>query len=282
MKTKLVAEIGVNAGGNLDHAKRLIYAAYQANADYVKFQKRNPRASTPKHMWDVPKETPWGTVEPYIEYREKAEFSKSDYDEIDRYCKELGIWWFASAWDEDSVDFLNQYDCHYIKIPSALALDFDLVDYARTAKPLSERRLIVSTGMCDNYELLTIAVRIPEHEGHFLMVCHSEYPVKDEREINLRQITTYQHNFPGLRIGFSSHSDSPYPAIYSSLLGSELVEVHITENRSLKWGDNPASLEPAGVALIARELARIDNIMGDGLKRLYASENKARLKLRGY
>lgn len=275
--TKLIAEIGVNAGGDVERALRLIDAAAASGADYVKFQKREPRISTPRSMWDVPKETPWGTVEPYIEYREKAEFGLDDYIKFSRRCDDLGIRWFASAWDEESVDFLDRFDTPYIKIPSALATNASLVDYAR-----SKNAVIISTGMCDNVELMQIGARIPQGQGHFLFVCHSQYPTRDDREINLRQIQTYQRSFPGVRIGFSSHSESPFPAIYAKLFGAEMVEVHITENRSYAWGDNPASLEPEGVALIAREFQRIDRISGDGLKRLYESELAARKKLRGY
>lgn len=274
--TKLVAEIGVNAGGDVERALRLIEYASKAGAHYVKFQKREPRVSTPKHMWDVPKETPWGTVEPYIEYREKAEFGADAYVKFSKRCWELGIDWFASAWDMESVDFLNRYGTPYIKIPSAMALNFELTDYA-----LKNNAVIVSTGMCDNLELQQIAARLPRGDGDMLMVCHSEYPVTNDNELNLNQIGMYKKNFPGLRIGFSSHATSPYPAIYSKFHGAEMVEVHITENRGYAWGDNPASLEPDGVALIAREFERIDRIAGDGLKRLYSSELKARNKLRG-
>lgn len=274
--TKLIAEIGVNAGGSVDRALHLIELAANAGADLVKFQKREPRVSTPRHMWDVPKETPWGTVEPYIEYREKAEFDKNAYIRFSALCDSLGIRWFASAWDKESVDFLDWFNTPYIKIPSALATDSDLIDYAMT-----KNSVIVSTGMCDNVELMQIGARIPQGEGHWLFVCHSEYPVTDDRELNLRQITNYIKMFPGIGVGFSSHSTSPYPAIYSKFYGAEMVEVHITENRGYSWGDNPASLEPDGVELIARELKRIDRIAGDGLKRLYPSELAARKKLRG-
>lgn len=275
-RTLLTAEIGINHGGDLAFAKKLIQSAYDNGADYVKLQKRTPRISTPKHMWEQPKETPWGTIEPYIIYREKSEFGQKEYNEIAYFCHNLGIQWFASAWDSESIEFLSQYDIPYIKIPSAMATNLDLIKHACRTRPT-----IVSTGMCDQLELLHTAAILPRDSGHWLMVCHSEYPVMDERELNLRQIESYRKQFPGIRIGFSSHSDSPFPAIYSSLLGAEMVEVHISLNRSLRWGDNSASIEPDGIKLIARELKRIDAIVGDGVKRLYPSELKAKLKLRG-
>ena len=275
--TKLIAEIGVNHGGDIERALRLIRMAAEAGADYVKFQKRTPEVSTPKSQWDIEKQTPWGTVERYIEYRAKAEFWSKEYDQIDRECADFGIGWFASVWDKESVEFLSAYDIPFIKIPSALANNTELIEYAA-----DRRGVLVSTGMCEQADVDKVSELLRHNLGDGLFVCHSQYPVADERELNLRQIESYKQRYPGLKIGFSCHSPSPYPAIYASVLNAEFVEVHITENRAWTWGDNSASLESAGLALVAREIKRVKNIMGDGVKRLYPGELAARLKLRGY
>lgn len=275
---KVVAEIGVNHGGDLDRALRLIRMAAESGAAYVKFQKRTPELSTPKSMWDTPKVTPWGTVERYIDYRIRAEFGQKEFDRIDQECADYGIGWFASAWDKPSVDFLSQYQTDYLKIPSALATDHALLEYASA----NARNLVVSTGMCTWDEVQDIAQILTLRQwDDILMVCHSSYPVENEAEINLAQIESYREAFSGLWIGFSSHADSPYPAIYSAVLDAKMIEVHITENRSWTWGDNSASLERPGLELLCREVNRIERIMGDGIKRLYPSELKAKLKLRG-
>lgn len=277
-RTSLIAEIGINHGGDFNKAIELIKMSKDAGADYVKFQCRSPRDSTPKAMWDVPKETPWGTVEPYISYREKMEFSNEQFEMIDDYCKNLNIEWFASAWDKSSVAFLSAFDIPFIKIPSAKCDDFELIKYAIA----SAKRIIVSTGMSTLSDLDHIAYLLPAHRGSGLFVCHSEYPVTDEAEIDLNQIGAYQKDYDWLEIGFSSHSKSPFPVIYAAVLGASMVECHVTLDRSQSWGDNPASLEASGLKLIRRELDRIVLLLGNGKKRLHPSEMKARLKLRGY
>ena len=273
----VVAEIGVNAGGDIDKAIALIDVAIGAGCDFVKFQKRTPELATPKDQWNIPKETPWGTVEPYIEYRRKSEFGQREFDTIDDYCRG-NIEWFASAWDVPSVDFLTNYTClAAIKVPSAKLTDHVLISHiAETGVDA-----IVSTGMSTPEEVEAALPYIRQCYNPMLMACHAQYPTADETEINLRQIEAMrdQYNLP---VGFSSHSPSPMPAIYSYFYGARMVECHITLNRSWAWGDNPASLEAEGIALVCREIKRIENIRGDGVKRLYPSELGARKKLRGY
>ena len=278
-RTSLIAEIGINHGGDFNKAIELIKMSKDAGADYVKFQCRSPRDSTPKAMWDVPKETPWGTVEPYISYREKMEFSNEQFEMIDDYCKNLNIEWFASAWDKSSVAFLSAFDIPFIKIPSAKCDDLGLIDYACSQ---NSKRVIVSTGMSEKADVDKIASLLNKNVGHGLFVCHSEYPVINETELDLNQIGTYREDYAGLEIGFSSHSKSPFPAIYAAVLGASMVEVHVSLDRSVKWGDNSASLEKAGVSLVSRELERVSLLLGSGEKKLYQSELKSRLKLRGH
>jgi N-acetylneuraminate synthase len=273
----VVAEIGVNHGGDIDRAIELIDVADTAGCDFVKFQVRTPELAVPKDQWDVPKETPWGTVEPYIEYRRKAELSDQDFWKINEYCDLVGIEWFASAWDIPSVERLNQFSPRLVKVPSAKLTDHVLISYiAKT-----DMDVIVSTGMSTKEEVDAAMPFIKQCRNPLLMACHAQYPVEDESELNLRQIPALVREY-GLPVGFSSHSKSPMPAIYSYLMGAMMIECHITLNRAWRWGDNPASLELEGISLVVREVRRIDKIVGDGIKRFYESELPARKKLRGY
>jgi len=130
MKVKIIGEIGINHNGDLNLCKKIIDAAVLSGCDYVKFQKRNPDVCVPEEQKSKPKSTPWGDMT-YLDYKYKVEFNKEEYDEIDRYCKEKGIGWFASVWDKDSVDFMSQYN-NISKIPSALITNKELVEYARS------------------------------------------------------------------------------------------------------------------------------------------------------
>ena len=138
---KVIAEIGINHNGCVDHAKDLINVAKVSGCDYVKFQKRNPDVCVPEEQKNKPKETPWGKMT-YIEYKHKIEFGKKEFDEIDKYCKLIGIDWFASVWDIDSVDFMSEYT-NIGKIPSALITSDELLKYSREKFDT----LLISTGM---------------------------------------------------------------------------------------------------------------------------------------
>ena len=194
-KTYIIAEIGINHNGDLDIAKKLIDVASLSGCDSVKFQKRNPDVCVPEHQKTVMRDTPWGRMS-YLDYKYKVEFGKEEYDEIDRYCKERGIEWSASPWDMDSLEFLNQYDLPYIKIPSAMLTNDELLIASRN----TGKKVILSTGMSTWREidhannLLIHGGEMPERMGqgnknYALLHCNSQYPAPLE-ELNLSAIKT--------------------------------------------------------------------------------------------
>jgi N-acetylneuraminate synthase len=195
--TYIIAEIGINHNGSLDIVKKMIEAAAHAGVDAVKFQKRTPEISTPPEQQKQMRETPWGYVT-YLEYRYKVEFGEKEYREIDRLCREFGIAWFASVWDEQAVDFLEQFDLPAYKIPSASLTDHKLLRYTRkTGRPL-----VISTGMSTMNQIRE-AVKVAGAEHLVITHCTSTYPCEPE-ELNLRMIQTLRNEFP-CPIGYSGH-----------------------------------------------------------------------------
>ena len=267
----LVAELGINHQGNFDTLCDMA-DTFLIYANYVKTQVRNPRICVPKDQWDKPKfwNNQWMT---YIEYKEMMEFNESQYDIFDtKYRWE----WFPSVWDMPSLELVSKYDLPYIKIPSAKITDLELVSTAAKLFPI-----VLSTGM-SNWEQIETAVRLANKFNGDVTILHctSTYPVADN-EVNLKVMESLREFFPMNIIGFSSHSPSPYPAIYSAALGAEFIEVHATLDRTSIGSDHAASIEPKGFELIARELKRIPELMGDGVKRVYESELEPMRKLRG-
>lgn len=268
----VVAEIGINHNGDLEIAKRMIKAARDAGVDAVKFQKRTPELCTPPEARNQMRDTPWGYIT-YLDYRYKVEFDRPEYDEIDRYCKELGIEWFASVWDEPSVDFLAAYDPIAYKVPSASLTDHSLLRYIRkTGKPI-----ILSTGM-STMDQIRKAVDALGLEN--MLICHttSAYPC-DPDELNLRMLQTLasQYDCP---IGYSGHEVGLIPTVVAVALGACLVERHFTLDRAL-WGtDQAASVEPGGFERLVKYIRVTELALGDGVKRVYDSELPVLKKLR--
>jgi len=268
----VVAEIGINHNGDLEIAKRMIKAARDAGVDAVKFQKRTPELCTPPEARNQMRDTPWGYIT-YLDYRYKVEFDRPEYDEIDRYCKELGIEWFASVWDEPSVDFLAAYDPIAYKVPSASLTDHNLLRYIRkTGKPI-----ILSTGM-STMDQIRKAVDALGLEN--MLICHttSAYPC-DPDELNLRMLQTLasQYDCP---IGYSGHEVGLIPTVVAVALGACLVERHFTLDRAL-WGtDQAASVEPGGFERLVKYIRVTEQALGDGVKRVYDSELPVLKKLR--
>lgn len=268
----IVSEIGINHNGDLSLAKRLIDAAVLAGVDAVKFQKRTPEVCVPREQWDIKRETPWGLIT-YLEYRHRTEFDAGQYAEIDRYCKEKGVAWFASCWDEPSVDFLEQFNPVCYKIPSAALTDDELLKYTAA----KGRPLIISTGMSTMEEIRHAVSLLDQKE---LIVCHSTstYPCRPA-ELNLRMIETLRREFQ-CPIGYSGHDVGLSTTYASVVLGACLVERHITLDRAM-WGtDQAASVEPHGFVRLVRDIRMTEQALGDGLKRVYASEVPAMQKLR--
>lgn len=271
--TYVIAEIGINHNGSVELAKKMIAGAATAGADAVKFQKRTPEICVPKDQWYIERDTPWGRMT-YIDYRYKVEFGKDEYNEIDRFCREHNIRWFASCWDEPSVEFIEQFDVPAYKAPSASLTDIDLLKKMKsTGKPL-----IISTGMSTMEEIESAVNSIGMDN---LLIAHatSTYPCKIE-ELNLRVISTLQKKYPDIPIGYSGHEVGLAPTWAAVSLGACFVERHITLDRAM-WGtDQAASVEIGGLIRLISNIRDIENSLGDGIKKVYKSEMSSRKKLR--
>ena len=273
--TYIVAEIGINHNGDLEIAKRLMNAAYRAGVDAVKFQKRTPELCVPPDQQNVMRETPWGYIS-YLDYRRKMEFGEAEYREIDRHARELGITWFASVWDEPSVDFLEMFSPVAYKIPSAALTDHNLLRKVRS----TGRPVILSTGM-STFEQIRQAVDLLDADN--LLICHttSTYPCPPE-ELNLRMIQTLKREYPNIPIGYSGHEVGLIPSVVAVALGACLVERHITLDRAMWGSDQAASVEPGGFERLVKYIRVTEQALGDGVKRVYESELPSLRKLRRY
>jgi N-acetylneuraminate synthase len=270
--TYVIAEIGINHNGSLDLAKQLVDVAVVAGCDAVKFQKRTPELCVPEAQRDVMRETPWGLMT-YLEYRYRVEFGADEYTEIDRYCRERGITWFASCWDVDAVDFMETFEPVCYKVASATITDDELVDrIAKTGRPV-----ILSTGMSTMDEIRGAVARL---DGSDLLLAHatSTYPCKPE-ELNLRMIETLGAEFDR-PVGYSGHEVGLQTTLAAVVMGATFVERHITLDRAM-WGtDQSASVEPGGLMRLVRDIRTIESALGDGVKRVYDSELPSRDKMR--
>jgi N-acetylneuraminate synthase len=268
----IVAEIGLNHNGSVDIAKQLIDAAVLAGCDAVKFQKRTPEVCVPPEQRDVLRETPWGLIT-YLQYRYKVELGKDDYAEIDRYCRARSISWFASCWDEASVDFVEQFNPACFKIASASLTDDNLLrHYRKTGKPL-----IASTGMSTMAQI-DHAVEVLGRQDLILLHATSTYPSKLE-ELNLRVIPRLIERY-GVPIGYSGHEVGLYTTLAAVVLGACVIERHITLDRAMWGSDQAASVEPQGFARLVKDIRAVEAGLGDGVKRVYESEIPVMRKLR--
>jgi N-acetylneuraminate synthase len=269
----VIAEIGINHNGSLDVARKLIDGAVLAGCDAVKLQKRTPERCVPREQWHVERDTPWGRMS-YIEYRHRIEFGQREYEAIDRYCKERGILWFASCWDEEAVDFIERFDPPCYKAASASLTDLPLLRKMRaTGKPL-----IVSTGMSTMAEIEHAVAAVGQED---LLVAHSTstYPCPVE-QLNLRMIDTLKHRWPHVPVGYSGHETGLAPTWAAVGLGATFVERHITLDRAMWGSDQAASVEIVGLVRLVANIRDIERSLGDGVKHVYAEELAARAKLR--
>ncbi len=268
----LVAEIGINHNGDVEIAKALIDVAARNGMNAVKFQKRTPELCVPPDQRGHMRETPWGYIT-YLDYRYKVEFDQDEYAEIDRYCKKVGIPWFASVWDEPSVDFLEQFDPICYKIPSASLTDHSLLRHVRqTGRPM-----ILSTGMSTMQQILE-AVKVAGEDNLVVTHATSTYPC-DPEELNLKVIGTLRESF-SCPIGYSGHEVGLIPSVVAVSLGACMVERHITLDRAMWGGDQAASVEPGGVERLVKYIRVTEQALGDGVKQVYASELPSLRKLR--
>ena len=270
--TYIVAEIGINHNGSLEIAKSLIDVAVKNGVDAVKFQKRTPELCVPPDQQKHMRETPWGYIT-YLEYRYKVEFGLNEYREIDRYCKQKNIPWFASVWDEPSVDFLQQFNPICYKIPSASLTDNSLLLHARkTGMPV-----ILSTGM-STMEQIKQAVEVIGEENLLITHATSTYPC-DPEELNLKMIRTLAETF-SCPIGYSGHEVGLIPTVVAVSMGACMVERHITLDRAMWGSDQAASVEPGGIERLVKYVRVTEQSLGDGVKRVYESELSSLRKLR--
>ncbi len=270
----IIAEIGINHNGSLEIAKQMIDAAVHAGADAVKFQKRTPEICTPPEQQKQMRDTPWGYIT-YLDYRYKVEFGEAEYREIDRYCNEKGIDWFASVWDEASVDFMEKFDPLVYKIPSASLTDHNLLRYVRK----TGRALILSTGMSTMDEIRA-AVHEVGTDQLVITHCTSTYPCQPD-ELNLRMIQTLRAEFP-CPIGYSGHEVGLIPPPVAVALGACMVERHLTLDRAMWGSDQAASVEPGGFQRLVMYTRVAEASLGDGVKRVFESEQPSLKKLRRF
>lgn len=270
--TYLIAEIGINHNGDLEIAKRLIDIAKAAGCDAVKFQKRSPDLAVPADQRDLLRETPWGLIT-YLEYRHRVEFGQTEYREIDRYCAEHDIAWFASCWDSESISFIDQFDPPCYKIASASITDEQLLkEIGALGCPV-----IMSTGMSTLDEVRRAVDLLPRER---LLLAHttSTYPCPNQ-ELNLRMIAALQSEFE-VPVGYSGHEVGLQTTVAAVALGACFVERHITCDRAMWGSDQAASVEAGGLTRLVRDIREVEVAMGDGVKRVYDSELPVRSRLR--
>jgi len=272
--TYIVAEIGINHNGNLDIAKEMVRSAKETGADAVKFQKRTIELCVPKEQRDIMRETPWGYIS-YMEYRKRVEFGKEDYEKIDQLCRELEINWFASVWDEPSVDFMEQFNPVCYKMASASLTDHSLLKKVRKIG----RPMIVSSGM-STFDQIEEAIQVIGQENLLLAHSTSSYPC-DPQELNLRMVETLRKHFR-CPIGYSGHEVGLITSVVAVALGACMVERHFTLDRAMWGSDQSASVEPGGFRRLVKYIRVTEMAVGDGKKHVYDSEKSSLKKLRKY
>ena len=274
-QTFFIAEIGINHNGDIQNALKLIESSKLAGCDAVKFQKRTPKIATPKSSWNIMRETPWGRMK-YIDYKNKIEFGKKEYDIIDKFCKKINILWTASCWDIPSVKFIERYKVKFHKVPSACITDLDLLkELKKTNKPI-----IISTGMSTEKQIQK-AVKIVSQKNLSILHCNSSYPAQNH-QLNLKYIEKLKATYKKSVIGYSGHEMNLSSSVAAVVLGAKIIERHITLDKSM-WGtDQQASIEPIGFARLIRDVRNVENSLGKPVKIVYPEEKIIMSKLRKY
>jgi N-acetylneuraminate synthase len=273
MSIVIVAEIGINHNGDMSICKELIDIAIDSGCDAVKFQKRDIDLVYTQEFLDSGRESPWGTTQ--REQKSGLEFGIDEYKEIDQYCKEKGIEWFASAWDLNSQAFLQQFDCKYNKVASAMIVYEDLLKVIAS----EGKHAFISTGMT-NYDDIQKAVDIFKGANCPFELMHtvSTYPMKDE-DANLNMIKTLREKFQ-CDVGYSGHEAGLAISYAASALGITSLERHITINRAMYGSDQSASIEPNGLRQLVGAVRKIEIAMGDGVKQFIDAEKPVAENLR--
>lgn len=273
MSIFIIAEIGINHNGDLEISKKLIDVAAFAGCDAVKFQKRTIDKVYTKDYLDSHRESPWGTTQ--RAQKEGLEFGEEEYDEINRYCKDKGIAWFASAWEIDSQLFLRKYNLKYNKIASAMLTNEELLNLVAEEK----KHTFVSTGMSTLQEIDRAVDIFSKKDCPFeLMHCNSSYPMRNE-DANLSVIHTLRERY-NCDVGYSGHEVGLQITLAAIAMGATSVERHITLDRTMYGSDHAASIEPGGLIRLVRDIRVIEKAKGDGIKTVSSAEEKVRAKLR--
>ncbi len=275
MSIYIIAEIGINHNGDMSICKELIDVAFDAGCDAVKFQKRDINKVYSQELLDSLRESPWGTTQ--REQKEGLEFGLEDYKEIDCYCKEKGIEWFASAWDLNSQKFLRQFNCKYNKIASAMNVHEDLLNMVAE----EGKHTILSTGMSSHSEIQKV-IDIFKSKGCSFELAHcvSTYPMVDE-DANLNAIPKLRERYK-CDVGYSGHEVGLAISYAAAALGITSLERHITLNRAMYGSDQSASVEPNGLRQLVSAVRKIEKAMGDGEKHILEKEVPIAKKLRAH
>lgn len=275
MSVYVIAEIGINHNGDLQIAKDLIKIAKEAGANAVKFQKRDLNLVYTSDYLSESRESPWGNTQ--RDQKEGLEFSEDQYILIDSYCKDLGIDWFASAWDINSQKFLGNFDCKYNKVASAMIVYEDLLE--EIAK--QRRHTFISTGMSTIKNIDRAVEIFKNHEcGFELMHCVSTYPMKDE-DANLNVINTLRDRY-NCDVGYSGHEVGLSISFAAAAMGITCLERHITLSRAMYGSDQSASIEPEAFRRLVGGVRKIEKAMGNGEKDLLKDEIPIAQKLRAH
>jgi len=275
-RTFVIAEIGINHNGSLDLALQLIDAAVEAGADCAKFQIRTPHISLPPHLWDVMRETPWGEMMTYLEYRQKIELSPRDYLTIVAHCQNRGVIFSASPWDPNAADKLAVLGAPFIKIASASVTNVELVKHIASFN----LPVIMSTGMSSFNDIRTAVDILSCVPQLALLVCTSTYPAKPE-DLNLQRIYTMKEKFSRCIVGYSGHEPGLWTTLDAVAMGARIVERHITLDRAMPGSDHGASVEPVGFKLLVREIRNFERARGSGEIRVLDCEEASLERLRG-
>ena len=269
----LVGEIGINHNGNLNFAKKLINEAKIAGFDAVKFQKRDINVVYSQDYLNESRKSPWGNTQRV--QKEALEFSLSDYWEIDNYCKELDIDWFVSCWDINSQIEMRVFSTKWNKVASAMATNIPFLEVVASEK----KHTFVSTGMTSLQEIEKCINIFNKYDCPItLLHTVSTYPA-EEADLNLNCITTLKERF-NLPVGYSGHETGVSPSIMAAVLGSVVIERHITLDRAMYGSDQAASLEPQGMRNLCSTIRKVNICLGDGVKRIIPGELQVAKKLR--
>jgi N-acetylneuraminate synthase len=275
MSIFVIAEIGINHNGSLDICKQLIDVAVKAGANAVKFQKRTIDLVYTRELLDSHRESPWGTTQ--RDQKKGLELALEDYQEIDRYCKQQNIAWFASAWDLESQKFLRQFDCKYNKVASAMIVYEDLLREIASEK----KHTFISTGMSMTTDIDLAVDIFRELNCPFeLMHCVSTYPM-DDRDANLRRIKTLRDSYK-CNVGYSGHETGLAISYGAVGYGISSLERHITLDRAMYGSDQAASLEPVGFTSLIGGIRKIESAHGDGSLDMNPKEKSVADKLRAH